>query len=78
MSEVPVNTIEYDDDLCTGCCACYDACWVDVIRWDKETRRPIVAYPEDCVECNLCEISCPEDILHVKPDFSKPWPAVYG
>lgn len=72
-----MNVITYEAELCTGCGSCYSACWIDVIRWDKEGNHPVFAYPEDCVECGFCEISCPENIVHVSPDFSKPWPDVY-
>ncbi|WP_319411436.1 ferredoxin family protein [uncultured Cohaesibacter sp.] len=72
-----MNTIKYEPDLCTGCGNCYNACWLDVIRWDAEAERPIFAYPEDCVECNFCEISCSEQIVKVNPDFTKQWPDVY-
>jgi NAD-dependent dihydropyrimidine dehydrogenase PreA subunit len=56
-----MNAIEIDRDCCTGCQICYDACFVDVYRWDAEASRPIIAYPEDCVECNKCELECPEE-----------------
>ena len=42
-------------------------------RWDAEADQPIVAYPEDCVECNKCELECPEECIKVVPDF----PGIY-
>ena len=38
---------------------------MDVFRWDAENDQPIVAYPEDCVECNKCELECPEECIKV-------------
>jgi len=73
-----MNVIKIDLELCNGCQNCYRACWIDVIRWDEANRRPIAAYPEDCVECNYCEISCNHSAIHVIPDYSKPWPNVYA
>ena len=73
-----MNTIKVEEAACSGCGACYKACFLDVIRWDEKAQRPIIAYPEDCVECNYCEISCPEECLKVSPDYSKPWPNVYA
>jgi NAD-dependent dihydropyrimidine dehydrogenase PreA subunit len=76
FKEVVMNTIQIDGDVCSGCGICYDACFVDVFRWDEEESRPIVAYPEDCVECNKCELSCPDSAIEVIVDFDLPWPQV--
>ena len=73
-----MNVIKVDDTTCGGCGDCYKACWLDVIRWDNKTERPIIAYPEDCVECNYCEISCSTESIKVSPDYAKPWPNVYN
>ena len=71
-----MNTIEIDLDACDGCGLCYRACFVDVIRWDDGAKRPVVAYPEDCAQCNLCEINCPVDAINVIVDWDKPFPSV--
>jgi NAD-dependent dihydropyrimidine dehydrogenase PreA subunit len=72
-----MNIIKVDSGKCIGCKICYKACWLDVIRWDDENKRPIVAYAEDCVECNLCEVNCPKDAITVIVDYSKPFPKAY-
>ncbi len=46
-------------DLCVGCGECYRACSADVIRMDKKTGKAAVTYPEDCVLCAWCILSCP-------------------
>jgi NAD-dependent dihydropyrimidine dehydrogenase PreA subunit len=72
-----MNTIKIDADLCDGCMTCYDCCFVDVFRWNDQADRPIAAYPEDCVECNKCELSCPQNAIEVVPDFAAVyWPPV--
>lgn len=71
-----MNTIQIDMAACSGCGICYDACFVDVFRWDEKESRPIVAYPEDCVECNKCELSCPDNAIEVIVDYNLPWPQV--
>lgn len=50
------HKIEFDESKCVGCQICYKACFVDVIRWDVEKRRPIFKYVEDCEHCNYCEV----------------------
>jgi NAD-dependent dihydropyrimidine dehydrogenase PreA subunit len=72
-----MNIIKIDEEACGGCGNCYKSCWLDVIRWDETKNQPVIKYPEDCVECNYCEISCAVQAIHVIPDFSKPWPNVY-
>jgi NAD-dependent dihydropyrimidine dehydrogenase PreA subunit len=72
-----VNEIRIDFDACSGCKTCYNACFVDVFRWDRAAKRPIVAYPEDCAECNMCEVSCPEECIEVVVDWDKYYPPFF-
>ncbi|MDF2788382.1 MAG: hypothetical protein K0S80_1480 [Neobacillus sp.] len=72
-----MNMIKVDTDKCTNCKNCYKACFVDVIRWDEELELPIIAYPEDCVDCLYCETSCNDDAIHVIIDFKKPIAPAY-
>ncbi|HEY5961772.1 MAG TPA: ferredoxin family protein [Polyangiaceae bacterium] len=67
-----VKEIHIDVPKCTGCMACVDACFVDVIHWDQENRTPVAAYPEDCVWCLACEIGCPVQIIDVIPQVPAP------
>ena len=72
-----MNSIEIDRDACTACQTCYDACFVDVYRWDEKDDQPVVAYPEDCVGCNKCELECPAECIRVVVDFPGiSWPEV--
>lgn len=71
-----MNVIEIDTETCNGCKICYKACFVDVIRWNESTGLPVVAYPEDCVQCNLCELNCPVNAINVIVDWAKPFPSV--
>jgi NAD-dependent dihydropyrimidine dehydrogenase PreA subunit len=71
-----MNSVVVDFDACTGCKTCYLACFADVIRWDAEARRPVVAYPEDCVRCNVCELNCKDDAITVAADWDMDFPPV--
>ena len=55
-----MNTIIVNNELCTGCKTCFKACFIDVIKWDDKAKKPVIAYPEECVQCMYCEINCPE------------------
>lgn len=68
-----INTrhrIEFNPENCIGCQICYKACFVDVIRWDKENRKPVFKYVEDCEHCEYCEVKCPKGCIKVIPDYS--------
>jgi NAD-dependent dihydropyrimidine dehydrogenase PreA subunit len=64
-----MNKIIINRELCNGCKICYKSCFIDVITWDDEKNRPIEGYPEDCVQCMLCEANCPQRTLYVVEDF---------
>ena len=72
-----VKEIKIDYSSCTGCKACMNACFVDVIRWNDETEQPVVAYPEDCVWCLACEMACPEQCIEVIPNIPAPLRSSY-
>ena len=67
-----INTnhrIEFDTEKCVGCQICYKSCFVDVIRWDAEAKRPIFKYVEDCEHCFLCMALCKKEAIKVVPDY---------
>ena len=72
-----VKEINIDLDSCKGCKSCMNACFVDVIRWDEENEKPIVAYPEDCVWCLACEVACKEQCIEVIPNIPAPLRSSY-
>jgi NAD-dependent dihydropyrimidine dehydrogenase PreA subunit len=64
-----MNRINIDSEACNGCKTCVKGCFVNVLRWDQVKKKPIVAYPEDCVHCNVCELGCPRHCITVVPDY---------
>ncbi len=38
------HRIEYRPDNCIGCQLCFQACFIDVIRWDAEKKQPVFKY----------------------------------
>lgn len=68
-----------DLNLCDGCGDCIEACPMDVLRFDKATKKAFVKYLRDCQACLLCEISCPQKAIYVSPDYERriPVPIYY-
>lgn len=65
------NQIKFDGTHCIGCQLCYKACFVDVIRWDADNKKPTFPYMEDCEHCSYCEIVCPKHCITVEPRFER-------
>ncbi len=55
--------IEVDESLCTGCGTCAEACPMQVLVLENEKARP--KNPEDCMNCQLCEVECPSQAIKV-------------
>jgi NAD-dependent dihydropyrimidine dehydrogenase PreA subunit len=72
-----MNAISIDLDKCDGCRSCVKACFVNVLTWDRQGKRPRASHAEDCAHCNLCELACPKDCISVVPDYGcMRWPAL--
>ena len=55
-------TINYE--LCISDLTCVNFCPHNVFDWDKETGRPVVARPDDCVPgCDSCAQLCHEKAI---------------
>ena len=52
-------------DLCKACGICIEICPDKVFDRDK-LGYPVLARPEECSQCLLCELHCPDFALEVK------------
>ncbi len=53
--------------LCNGCGICVLSCPADVLRMDKDQKKAVVLYPEECVVCCWCIADCPTDAIILTP-----------
>jgi len=44
---------------CKGCDICSALCPRCVLEPDRD-RRPVVAHPEECTQCGICWMHCPD------------------
>ena len=62
----PLGAVEIDTESCTLCLSCVTACPTSALRDDPE--RPALRFVEDaCVQCGLCQSTCPEDVVTLVP-----------
>lgn len=55
------------EDLCNGCGSCVAACPTHVFDAGDD-GRPLIARPDQCQTCFMCELYCERDAIYVGPD----------
>ncbi len=51
-----INTLQFDQERCTGCGICVDICPHGVFA--KNSRVIHVVRPDACMECGACQVNC--------------------
>lgn len=68
--EVTVLRPGWDEDRCSGCGACQEACNYNAIAAvpvPGKDHRKVMVFPELCHACGVCSYVCPEDALIEEP-----------
>ena len=64
----PIGAISVNTNGCTLCLSCVSACPTGALRDDPE--RPVLKFVEDaCVQCGICQSTCPEKVITLKPQI---------
>ena len=64
----PFGSVELNVEGCTLCLACVSACPTGALGDDPE--RPLLRFAEDaCVQCGLCQATCPEKVITLQPQI---------
>jgi ferredoxin len=64
----PFGAVELKVEGCTLCLACVSACPTGALLDNPE--RPMLRFAEDaCVQCGLCQATCPEKVISLKPQL---------
>jgi len=62
----PFGTVEVAKDKCTLCLSCVNACPAGALL-DNPERPQLRFIEKNCVQCGLCESTCPEDAITLRP-----------
>jgi ferredoxin len=64
----PFGTVVLDVEGCTLCLSCVSACPTGALSSDPD--KPMLRFAEDaCVQCGLCQSTCPEKVIALKPQI---------
>jgi 2-oxoglutarate ferredoxin oxidoreductase subunit delta len=63
--KIPQGEVHIIEERCKGCGFCVEYCPKHVLEISEEFNTkgyhpPYVKNPDDCVNCGLCEMLCPE------------------
>jgi 2-oxoglutarate ferredoxin oxidoreductase subunit delta len=75
--KIPKGEIHLIVDRCKGCEFCVEFCPRDVLVMSTEFNAKGYHYPEvvkaeNCVECDLCEVICPDFAIFCLPAEDEP------
>jgi ferredoxin len=60
------GTVHVDKDKCTLCMSCVGACPASALQ-DNQTSPQLRFVEKNCVQCGLCESTCPEQAITLTP-----------
>ncbi len=64
----PFGAVQVNVEGCTLCLSCVSACPTGALKDDPE--RPMLKFAEDaCVQCGLCQATCPEKVISLVPQL---------
>lgn len=56
VSVSAINTLQFDQESCTGCGMCVDVCPHGVFAQSRNSVRVVRA--DACMECGACQVNC--------------------
>lgn len=67
--KIPRGELHIIKERCKGCGFCVEYCPKDVLELSDEFNSkgyhpPVVVKPDECVNCDLCEMLCPDYAIY--------------
>jgi ferredoxin len=67
-ANAPFGAVDLNVEGCTLCLACVSACPTGALSDNPD--RPMLRFTEDaCVQCGLCQQTCPEKVITLRPQL---------
>ncbi|OIP32547.1 MAG: 4Fe-4S ferredoxin [Deltaproteobacteria bacterium CG2_30_43_15] len=69
--KIPRGKVSIIEDRCKGCSFCVEYCPRNVLEMSEYFNKkgyhiPYIKNPGDCVNCNFCEVICPEFAIYIE------------
>jgi len=61
--------IEIDEERCTQCGRCVDACPIPCFTFNEEETKVLVTTEEDCLVCRNCQEECPKNCIEIHSSY---------
>lgn len=59
-----------DLEVCIGCRTCETVCPMDVMYYDAEQNKSVIAYVQQCISCGQCWLRCPSGSLGLSSELA--------
>ena len=63
--------IDLNPAWCKGCGICIEMCPTDVFTAEEGTGKAVVAYPERCTACGMCELYCGDYAISLEKETAE-------
>jgi len=63
-----MSVVRKDLSSCIGCASCATVCPMDVMYFDSEKGKSVIAYVQQCITCGQCWLNCPTDSIGLQSE----------
>ena len=63
-----MSVIRSDLNACIGCRSCETVCPMDVMWYNADANKSVIAYPQQCITCGQCWLNCPTGSISIQSE----------
>lgn len=68
MEVTEMSVVRKSIESCIGCKNCVKVCPMDVMWFNPDANKSVIAYPQQCITCGQCWFNCPTDSLSIQSE----------